>query len=170
MLAAGLSVRVVPVFHIGEPWEVLGAYLEDHDYIALGGMVPFTRRPQLLRRWLNHAFALRGDCQFHGFGLTSLPLMRDFPWHSVDSSSWTSGFRFGSLGIFDERRGAMTSLSLTDPGALLRHAALLKGFGVDAHRIALNREAYDMVEVARLALRSWLRLERWLQEQRCAST
>src|SRR5690606_10804597 len=45
------GVRPLPCFHYGEPTEVLDYYVENYEYITIGGMVPIST-PQL-RIWLD---------------------------------------------------------------------------------------------------------------------
>jgi hypothetical protein len=87
------GVRPLPCFHYGEPLEVLDYYVENYEYITIGGMVPIST-PQLKiwldRLWDEHLTNADGTpkIRVHGFGLTSLPLMFRYPWYSVDSSTW----------------------------------------------------------------------------------
>lgn len=95
-----LGCDVIPVFHCREDTVWLEKYLnEGCDYIALGGMVPESKA--WLNHWLNDIwgnFLINKEGQakikIHGFGMTILDFMLDFPWYSVDSSSWTYGARF----------------------------------------------------------------------------
>ncbi len=88
-----LGTRPLPCFHYGEPMEFLEYYVENYEYITLGGMVPIST-PQL-KLWLDRLWEeyLTDDqgmpkVKVHGFGLTSLTLMMIYPWYSVDSSTW----------------------------------------------------------------------------------
>lgn len=88
-----LGVRPLPCFHYGEDERYLEWYLERYEYITLGGMVPIST-PQLIhwldRLWERYLCDHSGNprVRVHGFGLTSLPLMKRYPWYSVDSSTW----------------------------------------------------------------------------------
>ena len=88
-----MGVRPLPCFHYGEDERYLEWYIQNYDYITLGGMVPIST-PQLLH-WLDRIWekyltdgAGRPRVRVHGFGLTTLVLMERYPWFSVDSSSW----------------------------------------------------------------------------------
>lgn len=100
MEKAGLSP--VPVFHYQEPLKYLEYYVENYDYISLGGMVPVSNTQ--LRYWLDPLWSgpLTDEkgvpkVKVHGFGLTSLKLMLEYPWYSVDSTSWVVTGRLGSV-------------------------------------------------------------------------
>jgi hypothetical protein len=81
----------IPVFHWGEPYEILDKLIAKEKYIALGGMVPITTKDLL--PWLDDCFVRICDSEgnpklkVHGFGLTTVSLMRRYPWFSVDSTS-----------------------------------------------------------------------------------
>jgi hypothetical protein len=100
MEKAGLSP--LPCFHFGEPIKYLQNYLENYDYVALGGMVPISSKD--LSIWLDELFRdficdHKGipKVKIHGFGLTSLRLMFRYPWYSVDSTSWVMTSRMGGV-------------------------------------------------------------------------
>jgi len=87
------GTKPLPCYHYGEPTEILDYYISKYDYITIGGMVPIST-PQLFiwldRLWEEHLCHNDGSpkVKVHGFGLTSLPLMKRYPWYSVDSSTW----------------------------------------------------------------------------------
>jgi hypothetical protein len=39
----------------------------------------------------------RPRLKVHGFGITAVPIMERYPWHSCDSSSWIQSAAFGSI-------------------------------------------------------------------------
>jgi len=88
-----LGVNPLPCFHYGEDLRYLEYYVDNYEYITLGGMVG-KPVPQLILwlddLWKNYLADKEGKpkLRIHGFGLTSLPLMRRYPWYSVDSSTW----------------------------------------------------------------------------------
>jgi len=108
MEKAGLSP--LPCFHYGSDKKHLQYYVDNYEYIALGGMVPISSKN--LTTWLDTLFSnficdKNGipKVKVHGFGLTSLALMLRYPWYSVDSTSWVMTSRFGSVYIPKIREG-----------------------------------------------------------------
>jgi hypothetical protein len=92
--AAGLSA--IPTYHIGEPVDILKKILDQYEYIALGGMVPFSGS-EMLREWVRMCWHYIGArVRVHGFGLTDLSLAKMFPWYSIDS---TTASRAGRCGV-----------------------------------------------------------------------
>ena len=105
---AGLNP--LPCFHYGDDIFYLHTYLQEHDYIALGGMVPISTND--LAHWLDNLFSnflcdKKGNpiVKVHGFGLTSLKLLRRYPWYSVDSTSWVMASRMGTIYIPQRKSG-----------------------------------------------------------------
>jgi len=109
------GVRPLPCFHYGEDERYLEWYIENYDYITIGGMVPVST-PQLFH-WLDRIWdkyltdgSGRARIKVHGFGLTSVDLMTRYPWYSVDSSSWVQIGAHGNI-MLDGKTIAISSQS-----------------------------------------------------------
>jgi hypothetical protein len=96
------GVRPLPCFHKGEDERYLQYYIENYEYITIGGMVGSSAKQ--LSIWLDRIWdrylvdgSGRAKVKVHGFGLTSIPLMEAYPWYSCDSSSWIQAAAFGSV-------------------------------------------------------------------------
>ena len=97
-----LGVRALPCFHAGEDTRYLDWYIENYEYITLGGMVGSSTKQLIIwldRMWNNHILDSAGNpkVKVHGFGITSIPIMERYPWTSCDSSSWIQSASFGSI-------------------------------------------------------------------------
>lgn len=110
-----LGVRPLPCFHYGEDERYLEHYIANYEYITIGGMVPIST-PQLFH-WLDRIWnkyltdgSGRARIKVHGFGLTSVPLMQEYPWYSVDSSSWVQIGAHGNI-ILDGKTMGFSSQS-----------------------------------------------------------
>lgn len=150
-----LGVRPLPCFHYGEDERYLEEYVKNYTYITLGGMVPIST-PQLYH-WLDRIWEKyltdgsgRPLIKVHGFGLTTIDLMKRYPWYSVDSSSWVQIARTGGMML---PRGKVVSISERSPSIKVagQHVdnlpeaisapiiAELESYGVDVKRA---RETY----------------------------
>lgn len=96
------GARPLPCFHAGEDERYLDWYVENYEYITLGGMVGSSSKA--LTTWLDRVWdkhlvdgSGRPRLKVHGFGITAIPLMERYPWHSCDSSSWIQSAAFGSV-------------------------------------------------------------------------
>lgn len=109
----------IPVYHGGEPMSVLEELLaRGYRYIALGN-IHFSGKSRATGAWLVECFKrAEGKAVFHGFGMTTPERLFEFPWYSVDSSSWSAGFRFGAVAIYvrDEKRVVYLRNVVREPG------------------------------------------------------
>jgi len=96
------GVRPLPCFHAGEDERYLEWYVQNYDYITLGGMVGSSTKQLMVwldRMWDKYLTDGSGNprIKVHGFGITAIPLMERYPWWSCDSSSWIQSAAFGSV-------------------------------------------------------------------------
>lgn len=99
------QVSLIPAWHLGSPLKELDRLCKTEPYVAIGGCVPYSKRPKLLMKHLiqAHQVARKHGTELHGLGVTGKETMTRLPWASVDSSSWTAGHRFGGAHLTDER-------------------------------------------------------------------
>lgn len=155
------GLHPMPVFHTGEPWSWLERYIEEgYTYIALGKLLGNSWKN--LAPWLAKAFRIAGDSAvFHGFGLTAWPAIKAFPFYSVDSSSWTSPYRFGTLRLFD--RGRWVTVKLRDKDDVRAHRRILEDY--QAPIAALTRSGFDRNIVGRLSAQAYVAAGEWVAER-----
>lgn len=104
------SVKILPVYHLSD-WittkyrDLLDKYIKDFDYIALGGVAGLVGAGlNIKKRFLSYCFAkTKQNIKVHGFGMTGNAFVLNFPFYSVDSTSWQSGSRYGQLCGYDGR-------------------------------------------------------------------
>ena len=89
--------KVIPVFHIGEPWVYLERILAHRhkdgskvQYMGLGGLVGVHSNDRM--KFMSQVFEIikkssNPEIKVHGFGVTALPLLEQFPFTSADSTS-----------------------------------------------------------------------------------
>lgn len=91
---------VLPVYHFGEDIKWLKRYMNETDYIGIGGLGQYNTK----QNWLPFGIATwkaisdkkgRPLVKTHGFAMSSFDLMSRWPWYSVDS---TSAFLFSRMG------------------------------------------------------------------------
>ncbi len=169
-----LRLRPLPVIHFGaEPDEVARYAARGYDHQCLGGLVPHLKTVHAevksgsgpVLDWLDrmHEVAKERGVELHGFGATTWPLLKRYAWRSVDSSTWTAGFRFGRSTVFDHQRGRWLGLDLRDRQRIMGASQLLRRYGCDP--LILIRDTEQMStrhETIKLAVRSWLLATRWL--------
>lgn len=96
------GAKPLPCFHAGEDERYLEWYVQNYEYITLGGMVGSSTKQLCI--WLDRMWdryltdgSGRARIKVHGFGITAVPIMERYPWFSCDSSSWIQSAAFGSI-------------------------------------------------------------------------
>lgn len=163
------GVQVLPCFHYGEPEAALEYYVQNYEYITIGGMVPIST-PQL-RVWLDRIWGAHltnpdgtPKLKVHGFGLTSVPLMSRYPWYSVDSSSWVQlgGMgniflpEFGTIAVSEhapQRKEPLKHVDTLPPPQRDVIVGYIEELGFNLERLRkehLSRKCFNMVTYGRL--------------------
>lgn len=121
-LEQSAGMTILPTFHFGEDFKWLVRYAAQYDYIALGGQV--GQSPEQLMLWLDEVWdhyltdvAGQPIVKVHGFGVTSLPVMRRYPWYSVDSTSWLLSASMGKIMVFHQ--GDLITIPVSDTSPFL---------------------------------------------------
>jgi hypothetical protein len=105
------NLKPLPVFHFGGDLKWLKKYMDNYDYIGIGGLGQEVTASAYIP-WADRVFDLLCDFpdrlprwKTHGFAVTSLKLMLRYPWFSVDSSTWVVHSRMGSIMLPKCRNG-----------------------------------------------------------------
>lgn len=87
------GIQAIPVFHVGEPLDVLKALAKDYPKISLGGAVGYRKRDE----WAALCFKAVWPKKMHGLGYGETSLWK-LPFHTIDNSSWAFGpSKFGDF-------------------------------------------------------------------------
>jgi len=114
--------RCIPVWHKNRGVDDFKRICAEYDYVAIGGIVAKEIRPEHYKVFpalINEAH--KNGAKIHGLGFTNINLLPMYHFDSVDSTSWTSGCRFGTLYHFND--GKMTVFSKTKGKRALREKA-----------------------------------------------
>lgn len=92
----------IPVWHKSRGKNEFLKMCDEYKYVAIGGIVSkeITRQEYHHFPWFINEAHKRG-CKIHGLGFTNLEGIRKYHFDSVDSTSWTTGNRFGSVYRFN---------------------------------------------------------------------
>jgi hypothetical protein len=106
------GIAAIPVYHIGTDEKFLKLYMKETDYIAVGAISNIStvkRLESMDRVWTDYLVDSQGmpKLKVHGFGLTSIVIMRRYPFFSVDSTSWVQFSRYGIV-LVPQRQNAST--------------------------------------------------------------
>jgi hypothetical protein len=172
---------IMPVFHVGEPFDVLRAMCDRHPFVALGGMVPYLafgaanrNRPQVMRWMIKaHLVAAKTGTALHGFGCTGSLFLRDLPFYSADSSSYMFARKRCLMYMWDPRRQTLRSFHFRDLAAVRRHAHVLTRYGIEPGRVSdpgfmvsgTERFDEDRIDITAVVLRSFITMENHLRQR-----
>lgn len=94
--------RCIPVWHKSRGRDEFLKMCDSYDYVAIGGIVSgeITRKEYPIFSYLIKEAHSRG-AKIHGLGFTNLEGLKKYHFDSVDSTSWTTGNRFGAVYRFD---------------------------------------------------------------------
>lgn len=94
--------KCIPVWHKSRGKEEFLKMCDEYDYVAIGGIVSkeITQNEYPYFTWFINEAHKRGT-KIHGLGFTNLKGLEKYKFDSVDSTSWTTGNRFGSVYFFN---------------------------------------------------------------------
>lgn len=106
------NLRPLPVVHCGADPKYVGKYIDKgYDYIGIGGLAQGANREEYIH-WITDIFQTYicdnngyPKIKTHGFAVTSFDLLLNFPWYSVDSTTWLNGSKFGYVFIPKKKNG-----------------------------------------------------------------
>jgi len=106
MEEAGL--HPLPCFHYGEPYEYLQYYTEQYNYVGLGMATAVSRTIPFLTECFSKYICDRfgmPKVRVHGYGISSIEIILQFPFYSVDSTAWMIIGRYGLILVPRRRNG-----------------------------------------------------------------
>lgn len=159
-----MGLSPLPTFHVAENFDWLEKYVELYKYIALG-VAGNQRMYNELMAWFSRCFKIANNqAVFHGFGITTWKYISSFRWYSVDSSSWGSGFRFGTVPVFNSKIGRFEKCNLGDIKSCLAVSELLEDMGFNWKDFA-DRKRNDRAKICAVSALSYIRAEQYLQKK-----
>jgi hypothetical protein len=147
MKAAGC--HAMPVFHVGEPWEILDEYCKEFDIVGLS--CRFGEPLSESYKFTEDCFRRQWPKQFHSFGWVSKDILTRYPFSTADTASWVRQPRqFG------------TSRLLGEINANRRNSQKLSIRGSYKAKVSLEGEIQYYLKLQRFLKFRWRKeLERW---------
>lgn len=96
------GLHPIPVFHNGEDIHWLHKMLDEYPYLGISGLGQDITK-QKFKNFGDQCFNAICDghgtprVKVHGFAMGTPEILRQYPWYSADSSTWTYMSRVGSL-------------------------------------------------------------------------
>lgn len=105
------GLNPAPVYHGDQSLDWMKRYLDaGYKRIGISPLLGVRSSHKALRFYLDNLFKLVDgykDVKLHGFAMTSLSTMFAYPWHSVDSSSWSRTSSYGCIYTVDVGKNTM---------------------------------------------------------------
>lgn len=109
------GVKPIPVWHKSRGVNYFKDMCEEYKYVAIGGIVTKEIKPKEYSKLIPLVnYAHKKGVKVHGLGFTRFKDLKRIHFDSVDSSSWSSGARFGKAYQFNSHTGVMGTLDLPE--------------------------------------------------------
>lgn len=155
--------KLVPVFHRGEDFKNLLNildYPEELTFLALGALVgvPTKQREMFIEKSFTLIQKYRPSLKIHGFGMTNLSLLEQFPFYSADSTSWIMTAingaimsPFGVVLVSDQKTHEPGHLFNIAPALQEQVIQYVKSFGFDVQDLSKEHARRCMLNIEYLA-------------------
>lgn len=128
--------KCIPVFHKSRGLDYYYKMCEEYDFIALGGLaIKDFSNEEKKKLSVFIDIAHKYNTKIHGLGFTNVSLLKKYNFDSVDSTSWLSGSRFGTVYIWDSIKEKFNKV--TKP----KNMKTIKGF----HKVADKKNGKEWV-------------------------
>lgn len=145
-----VGLPVIHVFHQHEDFEWLRRIVDAGGVVGVSPAndVSVSERD----RWLCKVYSTIGaDVRTHAFGVTTVSLMENFPFYSVDSTSWLAPSLYWSIPVFAGPTRGLIQVGKAD---------LQRRFGEVARHIVPATGGYEYL--TRLSLRAYRQIESYI--------
>ena len=151
-----MGCHPVPVLHCGASMDWVKFYRDQgYEYIGLGGLVNKAIPRSEKEKWISQVFTTISkpdgtpSLKVHGFGITNFRMLRDYPWWSVDSTSWVKEAAYGGIYIPRRTRGEFD---------FVRDPYVIKASGKSGKIKMLGMHLTTVTEEERSIMLAWLEL------------
>jgi len=152
------GLKVINVYHQHEDLKWLDKLREHSDYIGISPANDVSMPEKL--NWLKHVFGMiRNTIRTHGFAVTSHQQLYQFPFFSVDSSSWVTPARYGRIPIFRDDL-TIGTVEYKDKQQIMNNWDYLSHLGIEKigadnwkDRVMLSIKSYQQLQ--KVATKLW---------------
>lgn len=148
------GVNIIYVWHPSQGYQGWEDLCANFPYVGLPGEMSkqsdFNTYITVAKRYLT---------KVHGFAATKQSDFRDWPWYSIDSTTWKAGEIYGTLPTWDVRRQKLKFLA---KGEREPYRHVFEEQGLDAAKIIADT---DYKEVTRSSLKSMTGMEEFYKER-----
>lgn len=133
--------KCIPVWHKSRGLDEWIKLTKDYNYVAIGGIVTKEIKSSEYKFFTPLLdIAKKNNCKVHGLGFTNLTSLHKYKFYSVDSTSWKSGGRFGTIYQF-------------------KHDKLIQSKKPEGKRAKSKNGWYDKIELQNMI--AWSELQKY---------
>jgi len=150
---------VLPVYHYSEYVEkkkqLLKDFCEGYEFVAVGGIAGMNPDKRLLKNFLNYCFRMfiKYKTKVHGFGITSLEMLKEYPFYTVDSTAWLVGGKFGTILKWDNHYKMKTTIHYADKEKMIENRIPVKL--IDDYKERLKHNIREMLKMEEAVTKLW---------------
>lgn len=144
-----MGIRPVPVFHGDDSVEYLRRYADrGYDFICIGSPRSLRTTVRQTRQYMDAVFneGEKHSLKFHGLAMTTPWLMLDYPFASIDSSSWSRSAGYGCIMRFDDNTDRLSILHVSDRESSAGKLHL-NGKAFSRVKAEVESQGYDFQEI-----------------------
>jgi hypothetical protein len=154
VLEAYTNATIIPVYHYSE-WirddvrELIGEWAEKYKYISIAAIA--APNPTARSRFYEYCFSVVKDkSRIHGLAATKIDDMLNFPFYSVDSTTWINAEKFGEYHEFID-------------GRIIKHKSLKQEAKLGTNRIQnINLVEYDRKRFFQASAKAYIAFETYV--------
>jgi len=103
------GIEAVPTYHMGEPTHVLKTLVANYPKVGISGYTLIVSQAKK-RAYTDAIFSIAWPKKLHALGLCTEPIVKDYPWHSIDASSWClKPAAFGTFTAYGKQNIGLTN-------------------------------------------------------------
>lgn len=158
LIKAGLGSKLITCVHYGDTWQDFKWMLDNTPsrYVATQGIRQGKANIDH-KKFIREAYQER--VRIHGFAMTKREVMEGLPFYSVDSSSWLSVYKFGTIFKFDGSKIRRIANNPQSKSRLMKHGVGLENLGharsKEETRQKLINAEYEWREYEKYLVRLW---------------
>lgn len=123
ILEKKVGYKSMPVWHMNRGYDKWLEIVRDYDYVCFGAFLTDglkENKYHMVKRFIQDAE--KNSCKVHGLGFTSMKWLKKLHFYSVDSSSWSTGNRFGTVFLFNGKE--LTTIKKEENKRIINQKAL----------------------------------------------
>lgn len=150
---------VLPVFHFSEyvngHKDLFEEFCKKYKYVAIGGLAGIIIGKIQMKNFLNFCFktVIKYKTKVHGFGTTSINILKEYPFYTVDSTAWLTGGQYGTMTKWNNDFKMDSNIHYTSKDKILKHNIPVANLDKYEERLKFN--VREMLKMEKAVTEMW---------------